>query len=359
MNNLEKLFETIKRQSLSPHERGVSRENLKLFISEHPAEIPFAVRASTEIRETFTMFRFISTMRLHPALLSLALVLSLGVGTSYAAENTLPGDILYPVKININEQVQGALAATPQAKADWNAKRVSRRLEEVEALVADDRLTAEHSATIRTEIENSSEDFNVSIAVLTTEDFDSETVVDAQSNLEATLNAHARILVALSEVKPDDREHLRPILAVVQARAEGAKHSRAKAEATMAEKKNSGTRSAAVAKKNAAKIKIDTVRMLASEVEMTLGASTSEEASTSAFQAEQVIGAGTEHFERGDYGKAFNTFEAAIREAQETKVNVDAHVRLHNRVHLPLISTATTSSNSGKSGSDDDDDEER
>lgn len=331
------------------------REHLKLFVAEHPARAPLSLRAADELRETFSAFRLASAMRLHPVALSLLLVLGAGVGTSYAAEGAVPHDALYPIKIRVNEQVRGALALTSQAKADWNAKRVGRRLEETETLAANDRLTADTGTEIRSALQESTEDFNVSVAALATEDNDSETVVDTQSNLEATLNAHAHVLAALAEAKPAAEEHIRPILALVKARAKGAERSRAKAEAAVAEKSSDALRAAAIAKKRDAKDGVESIRALAAEVLSTLGSSTSKDANTSAFQAEAAIGAGARHLERGDYGKAFNTFEAAIRATQEAEVTVDARMRLRDHLDISAIAVGmvATSSNSGKSGSDD------
>ncbi len=60
--------------------------------------------------------------------------LLLGSSVSFAAENTVPGDLLYPVKTNLNERVLGAMAVTPKAKAAWEVQLVDRRLQEVEKI---------------------------------------------------------------------------------------------------------------------------------------------------------------------------------------------------------------------------------
>ena len=53
-------------------------------------------------------------------LMPIALILTLAVlastGVSLAAEQALPGDFLYPIKVGVNERVQASLAATPKAK---------------------------------------------------------------------------------------------------------------------------------------------------------------------------------------------------------------------------------------------------
>ncbi len=64
----------------------------------------------------------------------MVLMLALGGGASVAAEGSVPGDVLYPVKIRVNEQVRGVLATSAEADAEWEAELASRRLEEVQKL---------------------------------------------------------------------------------------------------------------------------------------------------------------------------------------------------------------------------------
>lgn len=65
------------------------------------------------------------------------LILTLITSSSLSAfaQDTLPGDLLYSVKTQVNEKIQVALASTPEEKARHEAILAARRLEEVEALV--------------------------------------------------------------------------------------------------------------------------------------------------------------------------------------------------------------------------------
>lgn len=63
-----------------------------------------------------------------------ALVLVFGMGTSvyaYTSPDVVEGNALYPVKAGL-EQAEGALAITPQQKAQYHAKMMQRRLIEAE-----------------------------------------------------------------------------------------------------------------------------------------------------------------------------------------------------------------------------------
>lgn len=195
----DSLFEDIKKESLSEYERSVSRESLKLFMAEHPARAPIAIRAFSEMRETFSSFQSISFIRFQPAAVALVLALFLGVGTSYAAEGTLPGDALYPVKIHVNEPVQGALAVSTEAKADWNVSLATRRLEEAETLGREGRLTPEVQAGLVAQFESSADNFDANVRTLASATGSPAVVAAAASNLEVSLQAHEVILTKVAD----------------------------------------------------------------------------------------------------------------------------------------------------------------
>jgi hypothetical protein len=71
------------------------------------------------------------------AIASLAMVLTLafGTGAAYAAESTLPGDALYPVKLGL-EEARLALSLTVAGDASLAASFADRRLAEIETLTA-------------------------------------------------------------------------------------------------------------------------------------------------------------------------------------------------------------------------------
>jgi cytochrome b involved in lipid metabolism len=74
-----------------------------------------------------------------PIALLIAMLLSGSV--SYAAEGSLPGDTLYPIKIHVNENVKGALALSAEAKAEHEASLAEERLTEAEELARTERLS--------------------------------------------------------------------------------------------------------------------------------------------------------------------------------------------------------------------------
>jgi hypothetical protein len=65
---------------------------------------------------------------------SVAVFVLVGTTVAFASEKALPGDLLYPVKVNVSEPIRTVLVQTPQAKAEWEAEKINRRLQEAEQL---------------------------------------------------------------------------------------------------------------------------------------------------------------------------------------------------------------------------------
>jgi hypothetical protein len=88
--------------------------------------------------------------RFAPALAMLLLFSA--VGASYAAEGTVPGQLLYPVKVHVTEPAREALALTPEAKVAWETERLKRRIEEAQILAVRGELTEAHSEMLATQV---------------------------------------------------------------------------------------------------------------------------------------------------------------------------------------------------------------
>ena len=81
-------------------------------------------------------------------IIGLCAVLFLGVGTTALASQALPGDLLYGVKLSVNERVEGALKGGGSARAEWQIELAERRLQEAAEAAIDGQLSSNAQATV-------------------------------------------------------------------------------------------------------------------------------------------------------------------------------------------------------------------
>ena len=113
-------------------------------------------------------------------------------GVSFAAEDALPGDAMYAVKVHVNEELRSLAAITPAAKAAVATSRVERRLMEAEVLAARGELNEVAAADLSTRFSASAEEASSHIDTLTEKNLDD--AATASTEFESVLAAHGRIL---------------------------------------------------------------------------------------------------------------------------------------------------------------------
>ena len=121
------------------------------------------------------------------AIASLLVVLLAGGSTVFASQSALPGDVLYPVKVNIAEPIQVALAVTTDAKQKVQVSLVDERLKEAEALAIQGRLSSTTAVDITKSVDGQVDAINGKISQKN------------QDNLDVTLSAHETVLALISK----------------------------------------------------------------------------------------------------------------------------------------------------------------
>jgi len=130
--------------------------------------------------------------------LGLIAAIVLGGGVSYAATDSLPGDILYPVKTQVNEQVRGWFTIGDEDEVEYRAQLAERRLQELEQLSQErsERLV-EVSENVQARFERHIQLMQERLDSLGEEDPD--LAADLSARIENALENHARILRQLEE----------------------------------------------------------------------------------------------------------------------------------------------------------------
>ena len=220
--DIKNLFKKTGKIALTPEEKLQTRANLQVFLNEHP------VRNLAQERLLWqrSMFQPIYLFIQKPMPAIIIAVLLLTGGVSYAAEQSLPGDTLYPVKVSVNEEVVEFLKPTLESKTAWDAKRAERRLEEAETLLTQGKFTPELRDTVEQKIEDHLTEVSLRLATLKTQNKIPQ-ATQLSLEIESTLTAHETVLDSLTTGTPGLEvavekvpKEIQPLLTVLQEKKE-------------------------------------------------------------------------------------------------------------------------------------------
>lgn len=169
---------------LSVSEKNSGREKLRAHLATRPLPV------TTQKRSRAFLYGFRSVF-------ALLLIVLMGSGAASAAEGSLPGNVLYPIKTRITEPVRAAFSLSPQARSEFETERVHRRLSEYAHLVTEhdtDDSSEELARSLATHVEKAKE----AIAELSADGEESDALV-AANDLRVTLLAHAEVLQRIEE----------------------------------------------------------------------------------------------------------------------------------------------------------------
>ena len=332
-NTIEKKLQALKNLKLRAEEKSRVRGELLSFMEEHP------VREEADARQIYIQRSFWSLPVKKPYLkimpIAILLVLTLGGGLSYAAEGSLPGSPLYPIKVGVNEEVRGWFAVSGEARANWESRRVERRLEEAEELMLKGEVSAEVKAKIEENFERHAEKVKTRIAEFESRS-DFEAAADVSSNFETSLSAHEKILSRLLEDE-DQKEastSVRSLLELVREKSKDAVKKREKSEAEISEKSSVEVSVAAKARMKAAENKIIEVRKFIERMQEALGEEATARADARLEVAEGFVAEGEMKLETEAFGEAFILFQKAHRVAQEAKLLIEARKDLEINIQI-------------------------
>lgn len=344
MKHFKQLVEEAKKLTLSQAEKTDIKDQLVLFMRNtvnanvRTAELTrLHSRRSMLSNIQFTplnnlrsklpsVFNRVNIFKPMPILIAILLLVS--GGASFAAEKSLPGDALYPVKVYVNEEVRGWATLSEEAKANWDAALANRRLNEAEQLASESRLDAETRAQLEANFQAHSD--RVQARIEKFEDKKADRAAEIISNFNTSLNAHEQILLSIGLAKNSDTEPQAKSLAVrVRAEAQEAKQDSDKEELRVDAQVEVQT--AAEARLNSAENKITEVRKYIASREDRLGATATAQAEARLKVATDLVIQGKLKLEAKAYGEAFRLFQRAHAVAQEAKLLIRAKFYFETR----------------------------
>ena len=175
-------------------EKRALRERIVSYMEYHPVRVSLREAVSEQtpsqlLSESFVIFRF-SSWQFRSFASAFALMFLVAVPTF--AERALPGDVLYNMKVHVNEEVKASLTWQTSDKVAWQATRVERRVAEARLLAKEGKLTSEKEATLAATVREHTESATREIATLRTTD--AEGAEAAQAALSSTLDVQTALL---------------------------------------------------------------------------------------------------------------------------------------------------------------------
>jgi hypothetical protein len=162
---------------LSASEKDELFERLSAYVAYHPV-----VSATTPAKSTKTLFREPFIEWAMPRRLYRQLVLGcfafILIGVPFLAERSVPGDMLYSMKVRVNEEVRASFTSSGYEKVAWETKRLERRIAEARLLAKEGRLTPEIEAGVIAAVTEHQAATEAEIATLRTTDADAAALAE-------------------------------------------------------------------------------------------------------------------------------------------------------------------------------------
>ncbi len=190
-----KFTEDFKNEGLRIRLTMQEKATLRARLSERMALNPASPLRATPYH--FFMFHSVALQRTVSAFAVFVFLIGSGGGTSYAAQGALPGDVLYAVKIHVNEFVEAALATSPVAKAEVQAVLAERRVEEAQTLASRGMLTEVAATELQIRFDEhatAAQSLTKELAVI-----DPGAAVQIGTQFSSSLAANDAVLVSLGE----------------------------------------------------------------------------------------------------------------------------------------------------------------
>lgn len=195
---MKKFSEQLKKQAESVRLRGSERRELRerliSYMEYHPlpAELKNAELMPAVVKQRVQWFKTNIVMR-YASALAVLLVMTVPV----IAERTVPGDVLYPIKVRFNEEVRSSLALSPYQKVEWETERLERRISEARLLADAGKLTPEVGAEVAEAVKQHSDAAQKEIAAI--RESDSEEAAIAELTFASALEVQSEVLQGHAE----------------------------------------------------------------------------------------------------------------------------------------------------------------
>lgn len=326
------------------------REKMRLLLREYSAMKPIREpAASTGTRAAFVDQWFSYLQR--PVGITVAtlliIILSSG-GVAYAAEGSLPGSVLYPVKINVLEPLQVAVAPSPEAKALLQMTFAEQRITEAATLARSGKLSTTTEAELAA---NFTKNAQGAAGATAQERMHNPTTADllatgfaarlaAYESVLAVVNKHSLATDPLSRFQTEIQTQLTSIVQVAQATS---------SQDALVQDRSATTGQGVLRLQNAADAALNVSADIIGRTTQTLDASSSADARNELIRASALAQQGRALLEQHDTRGASRAFQDSLSATARLDVLTRAAATLNIQAFAttsePSASSATTTEN--------------
>lgn len=332
-DNFFGLVEKAKTVQLTDKERAHVFAAVSSYVKKNPLSEPGAGVMPGAVKSPFLSKDFwpvISYWRIHSARSLVAVivlvVIVVGSGTSFAAQGTLPGDLLYPVRVNFNEEVK-ALFLSDKSRTTYEIERLKSRVNEAKVLAGQDRLSTKvrdevvervsgHLAVVKERVEDLASRGDLKMAF------------EISNDLESSLTASE---IEVSETQPDSdisTDEAKSINEIIKGPRIASSIVREKAEDKILslDDDQESVKAIAVAKRESVRSALKLIKEGSTSVSLSSISSESEEKTGLVEQADDLIDVGDEALSMGNYEKAFAVFKEADEAVQAFQIEKELDI---------------------------------
>ncbi|KKQ80710.1 MAG: hypothetical protein UT02_C0003G0009 [Parcubacteria group bacterium GW2011_GWC2_38_7] len=189
----QKIKQDLNSVRFSIEEKAEVLKSINLYMAENPVE-----------RRSFSFNLLMNKNYMIPAII-IALLLATSGGTVAAAENSLPGDMLYGVKLHVNERMMSAIAISDDAEADMQSRFSERRLQEYNQMLNGKRWSVEMEQTLADRLSEYQETTLALIEQLRKEG-KNDLADNIYDKMVAKGNSHEEFVMMLKNASPENVE---------------------------------------------------------------------------------------------------------------------------------------------------------
>ncbi|MCA9367825.1 hypothetical protein KC887_06225 [Candidatus Kaiserbacteria bacterium] len=177
---------------LSASERKQLREQVCSYMEYHPLPASMQTAKQTKVAapvtDSFTMVRVAWKELFQASAIFAGFALIL---IPFFAEQAVPGDTLYAVKVGFNEEIRSSLTWDPYQKVEWETTRLNRRLAEARLLADEGKLTEDVEAEVAAAVKEHSDNAKQEIAAIGATDAEGAAIASIEFDTAVTVQADA------------------------------------------------------------------------------------------------------------------------------------------------------------------------